>query len=347
MFARCCLLVVLAGCGGSHQPPAAVTAAPPREPTGPGCLTQARVANLLEQLRASTTPDVRPEQLELVLAECKKRVYVVAGSRFVLWEMRDFIRGKATKRAFPLPTPRCIERGLRLAQDLVPFASAILEREAAQDPALWRDPDVGAVSFLECEGEQPSYDSIATMLHETNHRVSRGKCVFDFTANRELCFELDDALPPGTIAAYPRTPAQLDPESAKWAQHVQTLYLDQNGQGIREILDEVMAYRVEAEMHAVGVTRRLFPKPGTTTYLNMTQMLALTMRYLNELERREPALAAREFGPNGRNREALLTVLDQAEASYRRWLAAVKTPGIYERVFWDDYQRGRAQWLAP
>jgi hypothetical protein len=340
------MLFVLVGCGGRAPAADEPEAAAPHDPAGPGCLTHERVANLLEQLRASTTPEAQPEDLKLVTAECKKRVYVVGGSRFVMWELRDFIRGKATKRAFPLPTPKCIERGISLANDLVPFADEILAREAAQDPELWRDPDVGAVSFLECDGEQPSYESIATMLHETNHRVSRGKCVFDFSANRELCFELDDALPPGTIAAYPRTPAQLDPESAKWSQHVQSLYLDQNGQGIREMLDEVMAYRVEAEMHAVGVTRRLFPKPGTTTYLNMTQMMALTVRYLNELARREPALAAREFGPRGRNREALLAVLDQAEASYKRWLAAVKTPGPYERVFWDDYQRGRAQWLA-
>ncbi|HVK83413.1 MAG TPA: hypothetical protein VM513_04865 [Kofleriaceae bacterium] len=348
MLARACMAFALVTATTSCAKRGAVASdrsAPPVEPTGAGCLTHAKVENLLEQLRASTTPDAHPAQLRLVTAECRKRAYVVGPSRFVLWESRGMLRGKATKRSYPQPSPACIERGLAMARDLAPFAGAILDREVAQNAELWRDPDVGAVSYLECERDQPSFDSIATMLHETNHRISRGACVFDFSTGRELCFALAHDLPPGTIAAYPSAPVQLDPQAARWFQHVQALYLEQNGQGIRELVDEVMAYRVEAELHAIGVARKVYPKPGATTYINMTQMMALTVRYLNELARHHPAIAAAEFGPQTANRAATLAVLDQAEATYKRWLAAVKTPGSYERTFWDDYQRGRAQWL--
>lgn len=97
----------------------------------------------------------------------------------------------------------------------------ILDGEAKRSPEPWRDPDVGPVSFLQCDAaEQPSFKSIATMLHETNHRLSPDRCLFDFESGGEICFTLPRGLPEGTIAAYPRAPRQLDRDSAEWFAHV-------------------------------------------------------------------------------------------------------------------------------
>ncbi|HSK04453.1 MAG TPA: hypothetical protein VK932_24530, partial [Kofleriaceae bacterium] len=333
----------------SPAPPApARRPPPPGEPVGVGCLTHAKVEAMLEQLRISAAPHADPREVRLVEAQCHKRSYVIGDARFILWEIGggEYLRGKGTSAVAPVPSEACIERALAQAVELVPFAERIMKREAAQDPELWRDPDVGMVSFLDCKADRPAFESIATMLHETNHRIGRGACIFELATGRDLCFELDAALPPGKIAAFPEAPAALDPTAAGVFLRLQNLYLERNAQGILELLDEVTAYRVEAEMYAVGITRKLYPKPGTTTYLNLPAMMALATRYLDELARRDPALAAKEFGPRGRNREALMMVLDQAEASYRTWLAAAKRPGVYERTFWDEYQRTRKRWLA-
>ena len=42
----------------------------------------------------------------------------------------------------------------------------------------------------------------------------------------------------------------------------------------------------------------------------------------------------------------MIAVLDRAERAYKNWLAAVRTPGVFERTFWDHYLRGRQQWIA-
>lgn len=354
-------LVALAACAQQQLPPSmppprsetsveflasAIVLPPPLEPTGEDCLSHAKVEQTLASLLASVAAESRVTDLKLAEAKCHKRAYVVGTARIVIWEVDGYVRGKGTKISYALPTNACIERGLAQAKELAPFADAILAREIAQDPQLWRDPDVGLVSWLECEGDVPKFETIATMLHETNHRISRGKCVFDFTAQRDICFELEDkALPPALIAAYPRAPSELDALSASEFMRVQKLYLEQNGQRLRELLDEVMAYRIEAELYAVGLTRKLYPAPGVTTFNNLPLMMALATRYVNELAVRDPQRAAAEFGPKGRNRDQLIALLDAAEASYNVWLKAVGKPRAYEDALFADYERARRQWL--
>ena len=315
-------------------------------PIGPDCLTTSKVDQTLASLLPSVAPDTALSDLRLVDSTCHKRAYVVGTARLVVWDIEGYVRGKATKISYPLPTEPCIERALAQAYDLVPFAEAIIKREIAQDPQLWRDPDVGLVSWLECDGDEPKYETIATMLHETNHRVSRGKCIFDFSAKRDICFELEDTgLPPAIIAAYPKAPGKLDSVAASEFLRIQQLYLEQNGQHLRELLDEVMAYRIEAELYAVGVARNLYPAPGVTTFNNLPIMMALATRYVNELATRDPQRAATEFGPQGRNRDQLIALLDQAEASYKVWLKAVGKPRAYEGTLFADYERSRKRWL--
>lgn len=322
----------------------AVIPAVPTRPVGPAgtdCLTDAKVEVMLESLRASVAPDVASRELRLVEAACHKRVYVGGTARFILWEIAGYLRGKATSTTTPQPSPACIERALEYANELFPTGERIIEREAAQDPELWRDPDVGLVSFLACDAGAPTFESIATMLHETNHRVSRGKCVFDFSADRDLCFELDRSLPPGRIALYTEPPKQLDAEGAAVLLRLQKLYLEQNGQGIRELFDEVMAYRIESELYAIGFTRKLYPKPAVRVFNNLPAMMALTMRYLDELAARDPELAAREFGPKGRNRAAVIALFEQAEASYKLWRAGAQAAfGLLPVVAWVTFRDG-------
>jgi hypothetical protein len=330
----------------SAQFAASAIVLPPRlDPIGEDCLSHAKLELTLASILASVAPESRVDDLRVVEAKCHKRAYVVGTARLVIWEVNGSVRGKGTKISYPLPTSKCIDRALAKAKDLVPFAAAIIKNDVAQDP-MWRDPDVGLVSWLECDGDEPRFETIATMLHETNHRISRGKCIFDFTADREVCFELEDkTLPLAIIAAYPRAPSELDALSATEFLRVQKLYLEQNGQRLRELLDEVMAYRIEAELYAVGVTRKLYPPAGVTTFNNLPLMMALATRYVNELAARDPKRAALEFGPKGRNRDQLIALLDQAEASYKVWLAAVGKPRSYERVLFADYERARRQWL--
>ena len=90
-----------------------------------------------------------------------------------------------------------------------------------------------------------------------------------------------------------------------------------------------------------------FATTGPPSFINLPFMMALITRYMNELVARDPALAAREFGPQGRHRAAIVAMLDGAEASYQRWLRAAKTPSSFERAFWDDYRRARQRWLGP
>jgi hypothetical protein len=354
-------LIALTACAQQQLPPPSM--APPRsetssqfsassivvpvlERTGEDCLSHAKVEQTLASILASVAPESEVADLRAVEETCHKRAYVVGTARLVIWQVDGYVRGKGTKLSYPPPSSECIDRGLARAKALAPFADAIIKREIAQDPEHWRDPDVGLVSWLECENDEPKYETIATMLHETNHRISRGKCIFDFTTQRDICFELEDkALPLAIIAAYSQAPSQLDPLSASEFLRVQKLYLEQNGQRLRELLDEVMAYRIEAELYAVGLTRKLYPGPGVTTFNNLPIMMALAVRYVNELAVRDPQRAASEFGPQGRNREQLIALLDQAEASYRVWLKAVGKPRSYERVLFGDYERSRRQWL--
>lgn len=339
------------GCG-PRRGPATAGAAPdapaPTEPLDPRCLTHARAELVLEPLRASVAPDTPADALRLVSSSCRKRVYVAGRARFVVWTVGDHMHARGASTTSPLPTAPCIDRALALARQLVPFADTILQREAAQNPELWRDPDVGAVSYLECDAaDQPTFTSIETMLHETNHRVSPGACIFDFRADRDVCFALPATLPLAALGAYDRPPAPLDAAATRAFDFLQTLYLERNAQDLLELLDEVMAYSVSAEVLAAGATRKLYPRPGVTTFNNLPLMMALAARYADQLAVRDPALAARELGPGGRNHDAFIAVLDRAEASYQIWCQAVGTPGLFERTFWDDYQRRRQAWLAP
>lgn len=319
-------------------------AVPPPEPVGEACLTHARIENLLSQLSAG---QAAPAAVRLVTAVCEKRAYVAPnGARFVFWDAQDGLHGKMSTKVCALPTEACIQRALAITHDLAPWADGILEREAARHPTLWRDPDVGAVSFLECNAaDEPSFKSIETMLHETNHRISVDRCIYDYATASDLCFLLDKTLPPGMIAAYASAPPGLDEDAHDWFLHLQETYLVNDGQGIRELLDEDMAYSVTSELIAIGLARGLYERPGRS-FNNLTMIMALTMRYLNELARRDPGLAAAQFGPTSANRAPLLAVLARGEAAYEAWLQAVGTPGVFERVFWDEYLRERRAWDA-
>lgn len=319
-------------------------AVPPPEPAGEGCLTHARIESLLSQLSHG---EAAPSEIRLVSALCEKRAYLApSGTRFVFWDAFDGLHGKMSTSTCALPTETCIQRALAIAHDIAPWADGILEREAARHPDLWRDPDVGAVSFLECNAaEQPAFKSVDTMLHETNHRISPDKCIYDYATGSDLCFELDRALPAGMIAAYASAPPGLDEEAHRWHVHIQETYLVEDGQGIRELLDEVVAYSITSELMAIGTARQLYGH-RTPSFNNLTMIMALTMRYLNELGRRDPALAAAQFGPTSVNRAPLLAVLARGEAAYDAWLQIVGTPGTFERVFWDEYVRGRREWDA-
>ncbi|MDX2090610.1 MAG: hypothetical protein SFX73_22310 [Kofleriaceae bacterium] len=342
------LAAALAGCAPS--PPSAgaelgTSRNPaPVEPQGHQCLSHADVAPVLETLRRSAAAGVP----QLVAADCLKRTYVAGPVRFVIWGPRGQLHGKGSSATDPRPSTRCIDRALALAHELAPFAATILGREAVRNAAMWRDPEVGAVSYVRCDPlDEPMFTSVGTMLHETNHALAQGRCIFDFAAERELCLDLDPALPRGVIAIYARPPVTLDANARKWLAHVQTLYLERNGQGLLELLDEVVAYRATAEWTAIGLETNRFGATGPPAYINLPLMMALITRYVNELAVRDPALAAREFGPHGRNRAAVLDILDGAEVSYQRWLRATKKPSSFERTFWDDYQRGRQRWLRP
>lgn len=320
-------------------------AVPPPEPVGEGCLTHARIENLLSQLSAG---QAAPTEVRLVSAVCEKRAYVAPnGARFVFWDAQDGLHGKMSTKVCALPTEACIQRALAITHDLAPWADGILEREAARHPSLWRDADVGAVSFLECDAaDEPSYKSIETMLHETNHRISVDRCIYDYATASELCFSLDKALPPGMIAAYASAPPGLDEDAHAWFLHLQETYLVNDGQGIRELLDEDMAYSITSELKAIGRARGLYGRAGDWTYNNLTMIMALSMRYLNELARRDPGLAAAQFGPTSANRAPLLAVLARGEAAYDAWLQVVESPGGFERVFWEEYLRERRVWDA-
>lgn len=347
MRASLVLAAALAGCApapGSVGAELGTRHHAPTEPVGANCLTHADAAPILATLRKSTAAGAP----HLVAAACHKRVYVAGPARFIVWGTRTTLHGKGSSTAEPLPTARCIDRALALARNLAPFAGTILGREAARNARLWRDPEVGAVSYVQCDADdEPVFTSVGTMLHETNHALAQGPCIFDFVADRELCFELDPALPPGAIASYPRPPAALDANASKWLAHVQSLYLDRNGQGLLELLDEVMAYRASAEWTAIGLETNQFATTGPPSFINLPFMMALITRYMNALAVRAPALAEKEFGPHGRHRAAVVAILDGAEASYRRWLKATKTPSSFERTFWDDYRRNRQRWLGP
>jgi hypothetical protein len=317
---------------------------PPPEPQGKDCLTHADVQNVMKQLTNGTT---EVENVRLVSAECRKRVYGWNGRRFVFWDTQDSVHGKMSTKTCELPTDACIERALTLANEYVPFANTLMRKAAEQSPDLWRDPDVGAVSFLQCNAYgEPSFNSIETMLHETNHRLSPDKCIFDWSTGGEFCLELDRKLPEGKIAAYPRPPEALDDDAIEWFRHVQKVYLFDNEQGIRNLLEEVISYSATSEMLAVGAARRIYPKPGRSTYNNLPLLMSITARYLSELAARDPAMAAKEFGPKGRNRAVVEAVLARGEASYKRWLDSGAKVSVFERTFWDDYQRARDDWRA-
>jgi hypothetical protein len=317
---------------------------PPPEPAGTDCLTHARVASMMASLGKGIVAD--PTTIRLLVAACQKRIYGAGTARFLFWNDATGLHGKVSSNKLAPPTPACMDRALVLARDLVSFSDTIMGRAATQDPEMWRDPDLGVVSYLECDdADRPTFQSVDTMLHETNHRVSVD-CIFDFTADREVCLELDRKLPEGLIAAYPQAPGQLDEDAANWFLHVQTTYLTNNEHGIGEMLDETMAYSVTARFSAAGAARRYYPLPGHSTYLNLPLIMAFAARYLAELPRRDPAMAAKEFGPTGRNRQTVLYILGLGEASYQAWLDAGATPSIFERTFWEDYQRAKAQWLG-
>jgi hypothetical protein len=350
-------MAVLAACSSSPRPAAEPAPAaqeplmpppgpPPAEPVGEDCITHARVEPTLTSIRPSVAPTVALADFRLVEATCKKRVYMAGTARFVVWEVDGLVRGTGTSHARPLPTAACIERGLAEARRLVPFAHTIIDREVARDPA-WRDPDLGFVTYLECDQRgEPSLDSISTMLHETLHRISV-YCILEFDSDQEVCVHVDGKpLLEGRIALYAKPPAQLAGDDLQNFEHVQTTYLVHNGQGIRDLLEEVTAYRIEAETYAIGRARKIY-SPRRRMWLNLPVLMALATRYLDELAARDWRLALSAFGAGTDNRKAILAILDRAEQSYATWLKAVggKAPK-FEQTFWDDYQRHRRQWLA-
>jgi hypothetical protein len=327
---RALALSFLAAC--ASRPPAP----PPPvvvEPTRPGCLTHAAVAEMVEGMHGRMAPR---EDLRLLSATCRKRAYGAGDARFVVWEHRGGLRGKSSSDATPPPSAACIERGLALLAELAPFAEGILRRERAEDPELWRDPDVGLVSYIECEGGRPEIDSLATLLHETLHRVSDAGCTYDYRADRHLCLERDPALPGGAVALYPAAPATLDAFAAKDLLRVQRLYLVETGHDLAHLLDEVMAYRVAAELHAAAARRRLFP-PGVTHTNNLSIMMALATRYLLAVADRHPALA---------RHPTVVRVLDEGEATYALWRAAVSSSSNLETVMFEEYRKNRVTLAA-
>lgn len=320
-------------------------ATPPPEPMGEDCLTPARVADVLQRARVTNTPGANSGEPQLVLAECKKRVYQAGQERFVVWDAGKILRAKRSSWTYPQPSEACIRHSLALIDRLMPFGTAIIQREAAIYPELWRDPDVGAVAHLDCTGDRAKFESIATTLHETVHSVSHDDCVYDFAAKQDVCFELTQPLPGGGLAAFARAPGPLDAGSAETFADVQHTYLVEDEQRIQELLDEVMAYSAGTEAYAVGAAQRLYPAPNQNYYNNLPLLMALAANYLATLAQRDPVLADQVFGPTSKNRAPVLTVFARGEAAYRRW-TAVRPTRSYERTFWAEYQRARAAWLA-
>lgn len=43
---------------------------------------------------------------------------------------------------------------------------------------------------------------------------------------------------------------------------------------------------------------------------------------------------------------SLEAVLARGEDAYHVWLKAVRSPGVFEHTFWEEYRRARSEWLA-
>lgn len=336
---------VVCGCGARSGNPATVGSEPggvhwsafaslPTEPLGPECLADQHVASVVSSLRGV---DPKAPLPRLVGASCSKRQYVDNSHRYVVWGRPNQLRARRTSLDALLPTSGCIERGLVVARDVIrPAGAVILQRAAQQDPDLWRDPDIGAAAYLKCDRfDRPDTESLATMLHETVHRLGGVACVFEFENDRRRCFLDEGELPPATIARFRAPPKHLDADAVRWFEHLQHTYLDPDGANIRSLLDEVTAYRIEAELEATGRIRN--------SYVNLPMLMALAVRYLDIVAAGPGPVFLKSFRKTGANGAIATELLDLGERAYQK-LSASGRAGVFERGLWDEYRRTRAQW---
>jgi hypothetical protein len=290
---------------------------------------------------------------ELVSSSCTKRIYNDDGARVVMWRGEDGLIHSTNAPAKPYPTtPPCFERAVERAATLVPYGRSLLAREARVHPTTWNDPDIGAAGFVACDADQqPTIESIETLLHETNHGLADHQhgCLHEFTTDQPLCFALDARLPRRSIARVSEPVPGFGKNETFALSSFQDIYLGVKNpdEGPIFLFDELMAYRITSDMQSA---RLLLAGKHRTEFNNLPLVMDLSVRYVLELASRDATLAEQTFGPQTENRAHLLALLDQAEGSYRSWLASLsklrQKPTSFERTFWEAYQRDRRRWTT-
>lgn len=369
------LLVMVGGCreGTRERPtspapapaPAAPRAAAEGAPAAPPCLDDQDVAREVRELEA-TIDAARPAgspplgASQLADTSCRKRVYRRGNYTIVVSQDSGDprgVRGSFSESASPPThaTARCLADAESELRRLVPYADSILREARAASGDRWSDPDLGPLTYLECDAsERAVAGSLATLLHELNHTLGGGACVHEPTTDSQICFDLPPGLPPRRIARLDRIRLH-DPSLRRAIEAAQTLYLDRLGDGdIVSLLDEMVAYRISADVFAAELAD---PHRSTAAFIDRHVVLLpfvgyLVTRYLIALRERDPALYERSFGAGApENRAALVALLDPNERSYRDWLRALRamngTPVESETRYWNLYRAARQRALAP
>lgn len=352
---RCALLVLaLISCGDQAPRPARHVPVSPRTTVAASdaapaaeadCITDADASAHVAEAEEAARVGYDAGVTELIDSSCSKRVYQLGKYRIVVWKQPGGETGHSVSVGSSVPAA-CFERAMERAATVVTYGASLVAAGKKQYADTWADEDVGAARWLECDPTgTPSHASIATLLHEINHRLGATGCVHEFSDASQLCFTLaHDTLPKRSVARIGSLPG-LPAHYVQAAKAVQDLYLGAIDQGPLSLLDELMAYRITAEVKAKDVSSVIQKSDSgvTRTLDHLALMMNLTVRYFSALRKSHPAVHAA-------NRANVILLLDRAERSHRMWLdamaAANHEPSKYERLFYASYQADRERWLG-
>jgi hypothetical protein len=270
-------------------------------------------------------------QPALAVDGCWKRMYRMGQASMVMYRKRNGSIG-VDAHLHDVDTAErqaCLDAALHeLKTWRLVDTDSILRRYQAED-THWNDLDVGFANYLRCDptGHKLEKESLVTALHETEHQLSSGGCLFRAREGKMACFNIPNGMPKrslGKLNEFPTT----NPQQQEGARLFQEIYLVRFDESPLLLLDELNAYVVTTRGYTAFLRKDgvpgFFEADGNTRSGVLLPMVMLwTTQYFERLGKQYPE-SAKAFWGNPGNRDGVRGLLAEAEEAYREWLAQLQ-----------------------
>ena len=284
----------------------------------------------------------KASDFQLIEDKCWKRTYLKSGRQVVLYKHLD---GPASEMKLATSSgagdaaakKACIAAATQtLRRSDAQLIDAIFQKHQSLQADFFGDLDVGPVKWLKCQDRASIdwYESLGTMLHETNHENRVGDCVYSPFQKAPQCFEFEQGMPRRAYAALETFPVR-DAASVAKLKMIQKVYLTDMDEPFVMILEELNSYTVTLRamdrlIQSEGVKSH-YPAGEDRQGVLVPLFQVYAIRYLDRLLESNRPQFERVFLQRPANLNRLKTILKDSEIAYREWEKTLKKIGKLQK----------------